>query len=373
MSSLFSLPIPVFADDGPAITGGTNITAETDQYIPITGITITGDSEDPIPVSLSVPHGSLSMTTTTGLTFTGSQTGSRLSFSGNKADLNAALATLRYKTSRAETVTLTATLTPSGLVYFPGNGHMYEVVNNGDPLSWNDAKVAAESRTMNGATGYLATITSQAENDYLLGKLTGDGWFGASDAGTEGDWKWVTGPETGTSFWSGQGDGHTVGGLFANWNSSEPNDSQSNEDCAQFYSNGNGWNDLPCDGAYLDYYVVEYGAPGDLPVSPSTTSLDITTAFPTPVTVPVDACQQFIDEFSDPSAHRYDNIVLTQNIDCAGHTLSPLFGGADEDESQLSFRGTFNGNGHTISTWTLPVTATTQDYSRMPTARRLKT
>jgi hypothetical protein len=49
-----------------------------------------------IPVHLYVPSGTLSMATTTGLTFTGSPTGSSLYFSGSLNDINAALATLRY-------------------------------------------------------------------------------------------------------------------------------------------------------------------------------------------------------------------------------------------------------------------------------------
>jgi len=46
-----------------------------------------------------------------------------------------------------------------------------------------------------GLRGYLATITSQVENDFIKGKTKGVGWIGASDAAVEGDWRWVTGPE----------------------------------------------------------------------------------------------------------------------------------------------------------------------------------
>ena len=43
----------------------------------------------------------------------------------------------------------------------------------------------------------------------------------------------VTGPESGTQFWSGLSGGSTVGGNYANWGTGEPNDS-GGEDCAQF-------------------------------------------------------------------------------------------------------------------------------------------
>lgn len=353
ISSLFALPISVSASGALAFAGGSTINGLTDVYVPVTGLTLTGTSADPaIPVSLSVPRGQLSMTTTIGLTFTGSPTGSNLAFSGSQADINAALATLRYRTTRAETVQLTATLTSPGVVYFPGNGHMYEVINHGSGISWDDAKIAAEGLTKNGAQGYLATITSQAENDYLLGKLIGDGWFGASDAQTEDDWKWVTGPETGTSFWQGLGDGSPVGGLFSNWASGEPNNA-GNEDCAQFYSSGSGWNDLPCDGPYLNYYVVEYGTDGALPVAPSSTTSTITTSFPTPNDIDISSCLDLIDVADNAGDHRYDNLSLTGNIDCNGEVLAPMFSETDPDLGTMGFRGTFDGNGHTISNATV--------------------
>jgi hypothetical protein len=46
-----------------------------------------------------------------------------------------------------------------------GMVHEYEI--NQDLLTWDQAKAAAEARTRGGQQGYLATITSQAENDCL--------------------------------------------------------------------------------------------------------------------------------------------------------------------------------------------------------------
>lgn len=346
------MPIKVSAVSSIAYSAG-NVTGEVEDVITLPGITIGGD--DPtVPINLSVDgNGILSMTTTTGLTFTGSSTGSNLAFEGSISDLNNALATLQYRTLDAGTVTLTATLSSPGQVYFPGNGHMYEIVNNGSGISWNDAKIAAEALTKNGASGYLATVTSQAEFDYISPRLSGAGWFGASDAATENDWQWATGPEAGTSFWAGLGDGSPVGGLFSNWSGGEPNDSGGDEDCAEFYAGGSGWNDLPCNGPYLDYYVVEYGAPGDLPVAPESIDFEITTTEPTPQAVPIDSCLDVLDISSNQSDHRYNNISLSNNIDCTGETLSPLFDYDDPDFGVIGFRGNFDGNGYTISNYTL--------------------
>jgi len=90
-----------------------------------------------------------------------------------------------------------------------------------------------------------------------VAKLAGQGWIGASDTDTEGQWRWVTGPEAGTQFWQGTGSGSAVGGEYNNWASGEPNDA-SGEDYAHFLSDGN-WNDYAFDNFAIDGYVVEYG------------------------------------------------------------------------------------------------------------------
>lgn len=240
-------------------------TTEIKAATPITGITINGTGNDTVPVKLLVTSGTLAMSTTTGLSFTGGQTGSTLYFSGTRSDVNAALATLTYTRNTLGTDTLEISLVPQGEVFFSGNNHLYEYVPA--VLTWGGAKTAAEGRSKYGATGYLATITSQAENDFVSARLTNAGWMGASDVGSESVWKWVTGPENGTTFSNGNSPNMVAAsGQYQNWNNGEPNDSSSNEDCGQFLSGGSGkWNDLPCSNTTLPGYVVEYGAPGNLP------------------------------------------------------------------------------------------------------------
>ena len=46
------------------------------------------------------------------------------------------------------------------------------------------AKTAAEASTYKGLTGYLVTITSEAENDFLDAKVSTNTWIGASDSST---------------------------------------------------------------------------------------------------------------------------------------------------------------------------------------------
>ncbi len=251
-----------YADD-LALTGSNSFSGTVSVAMPITDLQISGTTPSTTPVKLRVTSGTLAMSTTTGLTFTGSPTGSTLYFSGTLANINAALATLTYTRGSTGTDTLEVSLVNSGEVFFSENNHLYKFISGS--ITWNGAQAAAPSQTAYGVNGYLATITSQSENDFVAARLVGDGWFGASDSAIEGNWRWVTGPESGTQFWSGAGGGSTVGGNYANWASGEPNDSSGNEDCAQFYISTGKWNDLPCSGSNLAGYVAEFGTPGNLP------------------------------------------------------------------------------------------------------------
>lgn len=248
---------------GETISGGTAVVGAPSTQIPISDLQIVTTGNPTLPVKLRVTSGTLSMTTTTGLTFNGGSTGSTIYFSGTLTNLNAALATLRYTRSGTGTDTLEMSLVDAGEVFFPDNGHLYEYVST--TLDWNGAKTAAESRSKYGASGYLATITSSAENSFVAARLSNQGWMGASDVASEGSWRWVTGPEAGTLFWTGTSSGSVASGQYASWNGGEPNDSSSNEDCGQYLIGGGLWNDLPCSGTTLPGYVVEYGAPGNLP------------------------------------------------------------------------------------------------------------
>lgn len=179
--------------------------------------------------------------------------------------------------------------------YLPETQHFYRFVSS-PGISWSSAMSQAASSKYFGMQGYLATITSSGENSFIQQKTKGVGWIGASDAYTEGDWRWVTGPEgnenggQGRLFWRGTGTqayGNPnlgpVNGAYHNWNrfgsatNAEPNQS-GDEDYAHitFFSNNPGeslkWNDLPNAGGNGQYvpagYLVEFGGtPNDPPIS----------------------------------------------------------------------------------------------------------
>lgn len=109
----------------------------------------------------------------------------------------------------------------------------------------------------------MATITNSDEQDEINRQLEGELgnialWLGGSDAHTEGEWRWVEGPEAkeegglGRLFWNGKSEeshtpaGYVVNGAYENWNSNEPNNS-GNEDALQIRSADSLWNDLPDD------------------------------------------------------------------------------------------------------------------------------
>jgi len=144
----------------------------------------------------------------------------------------------------------------------PATGHYYEYVS-APGICWADAQKAAATRSYQGMGGYLATITSAAETDFLK-RFGGRNWFGASDDAVEGEWRWKTGPEAGQLFWRGGPDGTALS--YARWSPGQPDNftnqfRPAGEDYGMVYGGSGLWNDLAnCgDGGPVDGYLVEYG------------------------------------------------------------------------------------------------------------------
>ncbi len=184
-----------------------------------------------------------------------------LTGSATAADYQAALRAVQYhniNSASPNTGVRTIRYALGSSLSFSDNGHFYEFVS-APGMTWTAARDAAAARTLYGLQGYLATVTSANENSFIASKLAGQGWMGASDATVEGDWQWVTGPESGISFWSGLSNGNSVNGGYNNWGGGEPNNAN-NEDYAHFLNGGN-WNDYPVSvGSNISGYVVEYGS-----------------------------------------------------------------------------------------------------------------
>ena len=199
-----------------------------------------------------------------------------------------------------------------------GGAHFYTYVASND-IQFQNARTAAAGMSLFGMQGYLATITSAAEQTYIEPKLDGYGWLGGCDrlgnatirgrcgiaaseitsslAGRpwadttglsphsegEGYWYWVSGPErldymlrdtgncnTGISSkqntYPKTGDATDSAGSdssYENFANCEPNNYLHNsggENHLHFYSNGT-WNDYRYNDGNIAGYLVEFGGP----------------------------------------------------------------------------------------------------------------
>ena len=204
---------------------------------------------------------------------------------GSAAELEEAVRLVFYenlqKNPAADTKIFSISLLDSD--YLPYTRHFYRYIRKLD-ISWTEARDSAARMEYYGLKGYLATITSAIENDFIWTKTDGVGWIGASDAEMEGDWKWVTGPEAGTLFWRGNASGYRVNGQYSNWSSGEPNNAGP-EHYAHINQNpskeAKSWNDLENagDGPQSQYYrpkgfIVEFGGmSGDPEIQLSASSI----------------------------------------------------------------------------------------------------
>nr|WP_319510458.1 lectin-like protein [uncultured Draconibacterium sp.] len=226
---------------GATVTVGTGSTTLTAATIDIAGNYSSGDV---LKINNSTSG------TDSGLSFSfNSETGTmNISGIANEATYQTVLRKVTFNTTSTNTSLRTITFSLNAAVPYSGNGHYYEFIN--DPVNWFTAVTNAAGRTYFGLQGYLVTVTSSGESDFVKGKLAGaQGWLGASDAANEGEWKWVTGPEGAAN----GGNGTLL--VYTNWNDGEPNDANG-EDYGQFVTSGM-WNDL--NGTSGLGYVVEYG------------------------------------------------------------------------------------------------------------------
>jgi hypothetical protein len=148
---------------------------------------------------------------------------------------------------------ITATL--GNAVPIKYNGHYYDVITNlttNNWITWSEARTAAEILSYSGVQGHLATINSAEENIALYQAFGFTGldnlWLGGyQPQGSEepaGGWTWVTGELF----------------TFTNWPSTEPSNTNGNENFLVYAWSPNAygvqWNDA-ADGQARGY-VVEY-------------------------------------------------------------------------------------------------------------------
>jgi hypothetical protein len=237
-----------------------------------------------------------------------------VAFKGKVSAVNKALADLRLNSYSGGKVTMkvVATTETSGVVFEPSNGHFFKYVPS-PAITWDAAKAAAETQTFRGVKGYLATVTSEGENSFISSNIENASniWLGGSDSAREGEYKWMTGPEKGKTFWqaacstkpAGSADAcngansvetlsgnqgtkykaatiaDTIVNTYSSWDAAgEPNNwGQTGENyvATNWQGSRGKWNDLSGDSRNISGYVVEFsgtkGGPAPQVVSGSTT------------------------------------------------------------------------------------------------------
>ncbi|MFM6994536.1 MAG: hypothetical protein ACKOWO_05390, partial [Sediminibacterium sp.] len=205
------------------------------------------------------------LTTTTGLTaasgftLTGNKT--RLVVTGTMSNINTALASIKVNTGSVVgnvQLSVAATVNPTGYYYNGVNGHFYKPVTTG--ATYTNARANALTTTFKGQQGYLVTLTSANEEDFIKANVPQSNiWFAATDEVVDGTWVIDAGPEKGTIMKTSNGQlAGNVPGVYNNWCGGEPNGYNHGEDYPVAKWNGAAcWNDLP--NYYNNPYVIEYG------------------------------------------------------------------------------------------------------------------
>lgn len=204
------------------------------------------------------------ITTTSGLSFTTGYNSwsniTRVSFTGTQTNINNALASLKINTGSSTgnvQISVSTTVNPVGYYYNPTNGHFYRPISSS--ATYTNAKSLSTQQTFKGQQGYLVTITSSNEENFVFSNVPQSNiWFALSDRLQEGFWRVDAGPEEGTLIKTQNGQfAGNISGQYNNWCGGEPNDAGGEDYAVTKWGGGTCWNDLP--DYFSNPYIVEFG------------------------------------------------------------------------------------------------------------------
>ncbi len=176
---------------------------------------------------------------------------------GHSTNRLASLAEMLHRVDRVNDLSVwpSGEDTPVNLVQWTeaegGNDHWYAVVPS--ELFWDEAHGLAGTLELDTMVGYLATVTSMAENQFIVNHVVNDlvnpsildqYWLGGQDIG--GQWEWITGEP-----WE-----------YTNWTSGEPNNAGEETALGMWGPSGMWNNSLPNDDVndlHRFWSVVEWG------------------------------------------------------------------------------------------------------------------
>ena len=294
-------PLPSAGASGTlSVVSATNSRVPLNATTPLTGLSISGDTVNTLQATLATNLGTVSISTTTGLTlgYNNSWSGTNsITFTGSQANINAGLASAAITTSATSgtaKISLTAMVAQADSYYLASNQHFYKYVANAG-ISWTAAEAAARAMSFNGQPGYLATIPDSTVNTFVSTRIANatNVWFGArayASSASDGTqvhatvsgntyprvWRWIAGANQSPI----QGGIISIcnniaavcgfvnpGSYFSAWASNEPNDAgggsggYSGEWVGVTNWNGTAgaWNDLPATASGASGYIVEFG------------------------------------------------------------------------------------------------------------------
>ena len=198
------------------------------------------------------------LTPASGFTLPGNKT--RLVVTGTMENINIALANLKVNTGTIRgdiNISVAATVNPVGYFYNGVNGHFYRPISTG--ATYTNARTLASQQTFKGQQGYLVTITSSSEDQFIFNNVPqANIWFALTDEVSEGQWRIDAGPEAGTLIKTANGQlNGNIQGQYNNWAGGEPNNSGNEDYAVTKWGGGSQWNDLP--NNFSCAYVVEFG------------------------------------------------------------------------------------------------------------------
>ena len=305
------------AASNPAISAPATLTVLAGTTTPIADVSVSTGFSGNVRITASSTAGTIAVDAVTGVTATLDRTyqagsalsGASIGFEGSVAAVNAALATLRLTTASSATPssgTVSVWVTRAGAAFDPDTGHYYEDVS---ALStWATAKSAAATRSFNGLTGYLVTMTSAREQLFIKNRVKStESWMGATDtaqsintavgstvyadnAAAQGHWYWVTGPEAGVHFADqtatrvGSACTPSVvaafGGAYNAWSQGTPRFCDVTlRDYAEYVGSTRQW-DVLAAASEVATYVTEYGGRSETALEQVSASIAVSVAVP---------------------------------------------------------------------------------------------
>ncbi|MDR2917092.1 MAG: DUF11 domain-containing protein, partial [Tannerella sp.] len=187
--------------------------------------------------------------------------------------------------------------------YSADTDNWYEYINNGSGLTWVEAYNNSLDAQFLGHNGYLVTVTSYEEDEFIKTLISKNSWMGGTRLNITpylnaitgklenvenplsipavnllDYWYWASGPEwedngkdpTQSVFYrrristEAENTSVTLKYNYTNWNGNEPNSANAyesgnpvEETCAHFYGSGK-WNDFKHNNTTVETYVVEY-------------------------------------------------------------------------------------------------------------------